>query len=431
MSALLDCFAQQYAALPEPLRAAGGLAESRGKALAAALRDDLPAARAERWRYFPLRPMAQRVFRAATGASVDAALLSDIPAPRLVFVNGWCDRSLSDLSGLAEGVRVESLGRLLHQAHPRDVDWMGRLFTDADESFARLNAALAVEGAVIQLEENVQQTAPLHLVSIGAPEAADVAWHLRHLIELRHGASLSVIEHQLAADAHAHFDNTLCHVHLKPGAVLRHVRQQNASEHATLLYRTDAVLAAGAEYRRVDLELGAAVSRHECNASLQGEAASMICGGAMLADGKRLLDTRLQLEHIARDTRCDLRWRGLATERAKLSFFGGIHIRQGADGTDAQLSNRNLLLSDTAEVNTQPVLVIDADEVKAAHGATVGQLDAQALFYLQSRGIPKPDARALLMQAFLIEVLDVLDDAGPSESLVPMLQTRLERKLSK
>ena len=427
MSALLDSLAQHYTALPEPLRAAGGLAESRSKALAAALQDDLPAARAERWRYFPLRPMAQRVFRAATGASIDAALLSEIPAPRLVFVNGWCDRSLSDLNGLAEGVRVESLGRLLHQAHPRDVAWLGRIFAEADETFARLNAALAVEGAVIQLEENVQQTTPLHLVSIGAPEAADAAWHLRHLIELRHGAALTVIEHQLAADAHAHFDNTLCHVHLKPGAVLRHVRRQAASEHATLLYRTDAVLAAGAEYRRVDLELGAALSRHELNASLQGEAAAVISGGAMLADGKRVLDSRLQVEHIARDTRCDLRWRGLASERGKLNFHGGIHIRVGADGTDAQLSNRNLLLSDSAEVNTQPVLVIDADEVKAAHGATVGQLDHSALFYLQSRGIPQAEARAMLMQAFLIEVLDVLEDEALAESLLPVLQSRFER----
>ena len=147
----------------------------------------------------------------------------------------------------------------------------------------------------------------------------------------------------------------------------------------------------------------------------------------MLADGKRVLDSRLQVEHIARDTRCDLRWRGLASERGKLNFYGGIHIRTGADGTDAQLSNRNLLLSDSAEVNTQPVLVIDADEVKAAHGATVGQLDHSALFYLQSRGIPQAEARAMLMQAFLIEVLDVLEDEALAESLLPVLQSRFER----
>ena len=157
------------------------------------------------------------------------------------------------------------------------------------------------------------------------------------------------------------------------------------------------------------------------------KAAAVISGGAMLADGKRVLDSRLQVEHIARDTRCDLRWRGLASERGKLNFHGGIHIRVGADGTDAQLSNRNLLLSDSAEVNTQPVLVIDADEVKAAHGATVGQLDHSALFYLQSRGIPQAEARAMLMQAFLIEVLDVLEDEALAESLLPVLQSRFER----
>jgi Fe-S cluster assembly protein SufD len=426
MSAVFESFQQRFAEIPEALRAAGGLAESRAEALAAAVADGLPAPRAERWRYTNLRAFGARSYRAAAGAAVDAALIADIPAPRLAFVNGWLDSALSDLSALPEGVSFRALGRVLPGAQARDVVHLGRRFKQADELFARLNAALAVEGALIVVEAGKTIDTPLHIVSIGAPESAEAAWHLRHLIDLGAHASLTVVEHLLSSDAHAHLENSLTQVHLKPGAVLRHARQQSAAPGAQLFQRIDASLAAGAQYRRVDLDLGAGLSRLEFNARLEGEGAQVISGGAQLADGRRALDTRLQMHHIAGNTSCDLRWRGLASGRGKLSFYGGIHIHAGADGTDASLQDRNLLLSDAAEINTQPVLVIDADEVKAAHGATVGELDPGALFYLRSRGLPEAQARALLTRAFLVEALDALDHSELAETLSRALIARLE-----
>ena len=178
----------------------------------------------------------------------------------------------------------------------------------------------------------------------------------------------------------------------------------------------------------MDLELGAGLSRHELNIALQGEGASAIAGGVLLADGRRHLDTRLGIRHQARNTRCELPWRGLADERGRAVFHGGILIQAGADGSDAALSNKNLLLSDSAEIDTQPVLVIHADEVKAAHGATVGRLDEDALFYLRSRGIGREQARAMLVRAFLREPLSVLDDAALAEALAARIGTRLDRR---
>jgi Fe-S cluster assembly protein SufD len=426
MSALLESFAQRWAELPEPLRAAAGLAEARKAALDALLTDGLPANRAEHWRYTNLRALGQRSYRAAAGASLDAALIAHIPRPRIVFVNGWLDASLSDLSGLPAGLSVRALGRVLPDAHARDVVHLGRRFNAAEEIFARANAALAVEGALIEVEADADIEPAVHLVSVGAPESAEAGWHLRHLVDLGANARLSLVEHVLGFEPHAHLDNTLTQVHLKPGAALIHARLQSASDGAQLFTRADAALGAGALYRRVDIELGAALSRLELNAELQGEAANFVSGGAQLADARRAVDVRLNVDHMARDTRCDLRWRGLAAARGRVSFYGGIRIREGADGTDAQLSDRNLLLSDTAEVNTQPVLVIDADEVKAAHGATVGQLDATALFYLRSRGIPRDEARALLTRAFLIEAIEVAEQPALIETLTDALIARIE-----
>lgn len=427
MSALLDSFASAFDALPG--RDAAGLGQARRDALSSALRDGLPGPRSERWKYTPLRAFERRSFAAAAAqpAVFDAALLDDIPAPRIVFVNGRFDAAHSALDALPAGVSLQPLSQALATGDERDVNFLARRFDRADEVFARLNAALADDGVVLRAEEGACSPQPIHLVFVGAVAERDLASHSRHLIELRSGAELTVVEHHLAAGAHAHLANSLAHVHLAARAHLAHVRVQAESTTASLITRTDAVLARSATYRRLDLELGGALSRHELNASLQGEGAQVIANGVLLADGKRHLDTRLGIDHAARDTRCELLWRGLGAGRSKAAFHGGITIREGADGSVAALSNKNLLLSTGAEIDTQPVLEIFADEVQAAHGAAVGQLDATSMFYLRSRGIPEAQARALLTAAFCRETLALVEDASLREAVAARLDAALAR----
>jgi Fe-S cluster assembly protein SufD len=428
MSALLDAFRSGFDALPAALREAGELGAARRAALESALADGLPKARAERWKYTSLRALERRSFAPSTDtASIDPALLAEIPSPRLVFVNGRFDAALSRTGALPDGLILRPLSGQLADGDARAVNFLARRFDAVDETFARLNAALATEGALLRVEAGLRIEAPVHLVFIGAPAAGDQAWHLRHLVELREGSELTVVEHHLAAGAHAHLGNALCHVHLKPAARLIHLRLQDEAEGATSLLRTDAVLASEAEYRRFDLELGAGLSRHELNVSLQGRGARLLANGVLLADGRRHLDTRLGIDHAAPETTCELTWRGLAGDRGRAVFHGGIEIRAGADGSEAMLANKNLLLSEGAEIDTQPVLLIHADEVKAAHGATVGQLDAQALFYLRSRGIPQAAARALLTAAFCREPLQAVASGGLAEALAVRLDAALAR----
>lgn len=380
------------------------------------LRDGLPQ-RAESWKYTSLRQLERRSFAQAAAVAIDPTLLAAIPAPRIVFVNGHFDAVLSDVSALPVGIEVGPLSRLLQGDDPRAVHFLERRYQRIDEPFARLNAALAREGVVVRVDAGVQVESPLHIVHVGAPQdGGDAAWHLRHFIELREGAALQLVEHELAAGEHTHLGNGLLHAHVADGARLSHVRVQDAAARASLFARTDAVLARDAGYARTDLELGAALSRHELNVRLEGDGATLQADGVLLADGRRHADTRLGIEHLARDSRCSLTWRGLAGQRGRAVFHGGITIHPGADGTEADLSNKNLLLSNEAEIDTQPVLVIHADEVKAAHGATVGQLDPTALFYLRSRGLPEMQARALLTGAFCREVVNAIGD-GPSRAL--------------
>ncbi len=399
---------------------------ARREVLDAALHDGLPGPRSEAWKYTSLRQLDRRSFAAppAGTATVDAALLADIPAPRLVFVNGRHAPSLSDLSGLPAGVDLQPLSTAL-AAGDEALRFLARRFERSEHVFARLNAALANEGALLRVAEDTVVELPLHLVFVGAAADADLAWHLRHVIELRRGAALQLLEHHLQSGESAHLANTLTHVQVADNASLAHARLQSDAAGQTSLLRTEAVLERDARYRRVDLELGASLTRHELNVRLEGDNAQLTANGVLLGNGRRHIDTRLGIEHIARDTSAELIWRGVGADRSRVVFHGGINIVAGADGTDARLSNKNLLLSANAEIDTQPVLVIDADEVQAAHGATVGQLDQQALFYLRSRGLPKDRAQALLSAAFCHEPLAAVD--GP---LAGILATHLDRALS-
>jgi len=399
----------------------------RRESLDAALRDGLPMARSEAWKYTSLRALERRSFAPAPeqAAAVDAALLEGIPSPRVVFVNGVFDPVHSDFAALPGTASLRTLSDALADPDPRTGNFMQRRYTRKDEVFARLNTALAREGLVLRLAEHARLAQPLHLVFVGVPVAKGIATHARHLVELRRGAEATIVEHHLGDGDHDNLGNVVTHIHLAQGAVLRHYRVQAESARATLFMRTDAVLARDAQYQRLDLELGAALSRHELNVRLEGEGAMLLANGIELASGRRHLDTRLGVEHIAGKTACDLTWRSIAGGRGRAVFHGGITIRAGADGSDANLSNKNLLLSDQGEIDSQPVLEIHADEVKAAHGTTVGQLDPTAMFYLRSRGIPEAEARTLLTGAFCREVLGMVDEPALRESLTASLDRAL------
>lgn len=422
-SPLVEALDAQATALAE---ATPALAPARALAREAALAHGVPTTRNERWKYTALRALAARRFEApAARVDVDLKVIADVPAPRLVIANGRYAPALSDLHGLAEGLRVRLLSEVLRDAPTEAAGWLATDTAATDAAFQQWNGALADEGFVLEVEPGVRVATPLHLVVIGVEDGADRAFHLRHRITLGAGAALVVAKHHLGAGAHRHLLNTVLHVELGEGATLTQARMQRETDGATLIQRTQATLGANAHYRRLDLELGGALSRHELDVALAGDGAQLDANGVLLADGRRHLDTRLGIEHRARDTRCELTWRGLGAQRGRAVFHGGILIAEGADGSNATLSNKNLLLDDGAEIDTQPVLVIHADDVQAAHGATVGRLDDTALFYLRARGVPLAEATAMLTAAFLREPLGVLANEPLEAALAATLDARL------
>lgn len=415
---------------PPPASTAAWLGEAREAALAALRRDGLPDAREEAWKYTSLRALGQRrLLRGDAGAltrSIDPQVLGDaVPAgPRMVFVNG---RFRSDLSHLPDidGLQLLPLDTALADAAEMVRAGLGRRYEARAEAFARLNTATAADGVVLRVADGARIAVPLELVWIGAPAEADLAWNARMLVELGAGAALTLIERQAAAAPHAHLGNLVGQFTLGAGARLDLLQLQDAAAGSSLIRRSEARLAADAVLTLHTLEAGAQLLRHDLVVELAGDRSRLVSRGVFALRGRQHADTHLDVRHVARDTACDLVWRGVADARARGVFHGAITIAPGADGSDAMLSNKNLLLSAQAEIDTQPVLEIHADEVKAAHGATVGQLDEQALFYLRSRGLPAEAARSLLTQAFCAAVFADIGSAPLREQVMARLAAAL------
>ena len=415
-----------------PASGIGWLDSARREAMQAFAAAGLPDTRNELWKYTALRALERRSYGARDGGAATRAIaegafaLPGVCGPRLVFVNGVFRGDLSRLDDLPAGLTLQPLSRAL-DLKPEPLRFaLSR--QEPRDAFAALNLALASDGIVLHVAEGARIETPVHLVHLGTPAEGDVAWHARNLIELGADAQLNLVEHHVAAGEHAHFAGVVNETILRERSQLDLLVVQDAASTATLLRRSDLRLHEDARVTLHALELGGALARHELRVALDGDRSRVDTRGAFALRGRQHADTELLIEHRGRDTASDSLWRGVADGRARGVFHGAITVHPGADGSDAQLSNKNLLLSPDAEIDTRPALEIYADEVKAAHGATVGQLDEHALFYLRSRGVPAEQARMLLVRAFCAVALGDMEPQALREHCDALLLAHLPRE---
>lgn len=407
------------------------LDQARQTQLDAFLREGLPGPRTEAWKYTALRALERRAFGPgdvdAAKREIDPAQLElpGVDGPKLVFVHGVFRPDLSTLDELAEGLTLLPLSQALADDAEALRFFLTRGWDDQADAFARLNAALAGDGMVLRVAPAARIEQPVHLLHVGTSSETDLAWHVRNIVELGEGACLSLVEHHVGTGKQRNLGTQVSDVILRAGAELDWVALQDAAEGVTLIRHDNLQLDADAKARLHALELGGSLVRHELDANLKGDGARLDTRGVFIPRGRQHLDTHLDIRHAATNTSSDSLWRGVADQRGRGVFHGQIIVAAGADGADANLSNKNLLLSPHAEIDTQPVLEIYADEVLAAHGATVGQLDETALFYLRSRGLPRDEARRVLTAAFCSAAIDSM----PIDALRAFCEARLIQRL--
>jgi Fe-S cluster assembly protein SufD len=377
-----------------------------------------PTAKTEAWRYTPLAGLLAGEFSIdAPAAPLDAARLKGVvfgreAANRLVFVNGKLRADLSALTRLAPGIELMSFAEALERRPDLVEARAGQAPGLGQHPFGALNAAFAADGFVLALAPGARAEAPIEIVHIGAGAENPPVYHPRNLIVAGAGAHATVIEHHVGLCIGAYFANSVTEIALGEGAVLRHCKVEDEAREAFHIAYTGAALAEGAHYDSFVFSIGGRLARNEIHVALGGRRAQCRLNGAYLARGEQVLDHTTVIDHASPETSSRELYKGVLDGRARGVFQGRITVRPGAQKADGQQMNRALLLSDKAEINSKPELEISADDVKCSHGATAGELDDQSLFYLRSRGIPEAEARRLLVEAFLAEVIDAVALAG-------------------
>lgn len=276
---------------------------------------------------------------------------------------------------------------------------------------------------VIRVDGDIDE--PLHIVYANLPSSGPTRWKADVEVVVERG-SACVVEQVLGTAGAAVLGSLRRRVTLAAGTRLDLVSLCELPESVAMYRLFDANVGADAVLSTSHALLGGRLQRLDLQVALAGERARLESRGVFALRGRAHADTCLDVRHEARDTVCDLAWRGVADQRARGIFHGAITVAAGADGSDARLSNKNLLLSPHAEIDTKPVLEIYADEVKAAHGATVGQIDERALFYLRSRGIPRAEARRMMVVAFCHEALAGISDKALRGYVEARLNAQLE-----
>ena len=373
-----------------------------------------PASRDEEWRFTPIGPIAQTAWRPSPGlaATVDAERLAPFVFGHpewstLVFVNGAYSASRSRIADLPEGVRVGSLAEALRtdgavlQAH------LARHAPIEGSPFTALNTAGFRDGGLVHVPAGLELEGPVHFVFLTTPDAEGTAIHPRNLIVVERGARASVIESYvtLAPDG-VYWTNPVTEVAAAAGSWLEHTRIQRESERAQHVALTHVDQGRDSHYRSFSMAMGGALARHNLHVRLNDENVETLMYGLYLTRGEQVVDNHTAIFHDQPNCRSWEVYKGVLDGRSRAVFNGKVFVRPEAQKTDAKQTNRNLLLSDLAKVDTKPQLEIFADDVKCTHGATVGRLDDIALFYARSRGVPREAAERLLTYAFAAEVIE-------------------------
>lgn len=419
-TALVERFRATKADLP----GSGEVAHRRAEAFALVEAMGLPHRRVEEWKYTDWRALMREVAPPAArpdaaesrSALATARAFAAIESVTLTFINGHFMRPPADLAGLGAGVEVVSLTDALASGHPALAD-MGRVeAARANVAFA-LNTALMAEGAVIRVAKGCQAERPLHLrfVNAGAPAFSAAP---RVIVVVEDGASVTLLESHEGPAGLAYQVNSALEIVAGEHARVAHVRHNAEGREALALSTLAVTLGARARLETLNVVTGAAVSRHQVFLAFAGEGATARLNGATMVGGRQHADTTLIVDHAAAGGESRELYKTVLDGEATGVFQGKIIVRPGAQKTDGRMMSAALLLSESATMNNKPELEIFADDVQCAHGATCGALDEDLLFYLMARGLPRPQAEALMIEAFLGEAIESVALEGVREALM-------------
>ncbi|MEE4191655.1 MAG: Fe-S cluster assembly protein SufD [Halieaceae bacterium] len=400
------------------------LAERRDAAAARWRESSKPTRKTEAWKYTSLLPL-ERDFSAPTAADMATPALPDFGGEQLLFVDGQLQGDLSSLA-LPDGVSLVRFADANEAQAQQIAARLGSVVDSDKHLFANLNDANLSDGLFLHVEANARLEAPLHLVYQTSDREPAFSVSQRLLVVLEDNAEASLVEH-FQGTSPAAFTNGITELVLGAGSRLRHRRLQLESAGAMHIGGVHARLERDSQLDSFHLALGSELKRIDIVVEHAGSGAHCDLNGIYLLRGSEHVDYHTCIEHAVPHCTTDEVFRGIMGDSSSAVFNGRIHIHPDAQKTRAELSNKNLLTSTDAEINTKPELEIYADDVQCAHGATVAQLDEGMLHYLRTRGVERAEAEVMLSYGFINELVDALDNEALREYLHPLLAERLTR----
>lgn len=377
----------------------------------------LPTRRREEWKYTDVSALGQQDFSVpvplhSLGQSLeDHHLLHLLPAKevsplRLVFVDGFYSHTLSHPAKFPNGVETGSLGSAVRGDHPKVETHLASYAKPDENSFVALNSAFIEDGAWVYIPEGIRLSVPVHLVYLSTNSDRPGSRFPRNLVVVGNGSAVTIIEEYIGDAGAVYFSNPVTEINLGDGAEVEHYKVQRESTDAFHIATIEVKQGEGSRFVSHNFSFGGRLARNNIHSYLMGAGSSCTLNGLFMIGGTQHVDNHTLIHHGAPDCRSEELYHGILDEKAHGVFNGKIYVEREAQRTDSRQTSRSLMLSTDTVIDAKPQLEIFADDVKCTHGATVGQIDRDSLYYMRSRGISVDEARRMLMRGFARQITD-------------------------
>jgi Fe-S cluster assembly protein SufD len=425
---------ERFSALERDAKQPAWLASARKAGLARYTELGLPTLRDEDWRFTNVSPLVKLPFRPVIAPAIDGVAagalkqlaFAGVPGVKLVFVNGHYAEALSHTAKLPAGVKVSNLAAALATDPALVEQHLGRYAPPADNGFAALNQAFFGDGGFVHVPAGQVVTAPIQFIYISTGRPGGATIHPRNLVVAGANSQVTVLESYVALGGSGYFTNAATELFAGANARLEFVKFQDEAADAFHIASFHGEFGRSSQVNVHSFALGAKLSRNNIRVKLAGEGLECILNGLYLTRGEQLADHHMIVEHAQPHCASHEYFNGILDDKSRGVFHGRILVQPVAQKTDAKQTNKNLLLSDEASADTKPQLEIYADDVKCTHGATIGQLNTESIFYLRSRGIGPETARRMLIHAFAGEIIERIQHEAVREELDRRVWERLE-----
>ena len=391
-----------------------------------------PSTRKENWKYTDVRPIAKNLFSNIANGNVvisddeiDAILFKELECIELVFVNGTYSKKYSNIKNLPNELTIKNMANALGNDEDFLKKHLAQYVNDNSSSFTALNTAFIQDGAYINVPSDLILERPISITYVSKDNSNIFATHPRNLIFMGENSKATIIENYIGIDNTNYFTNAVTETSLSQGASLKHYKIQQESSNAFHIGNLNTSQNKDSRFESHSISIGGALVRNDINAQLNEEGAEIIMNGLYMTDNAQHIDNHTRVDHFKPYTQSNQNYRGVLNGKSRGVFNGKVVVHPQAQKIEAYQNNANLLLSDDAEIDTKPELEIYADDVKCNHGATIGQLDNDMLFYLRSRAVDEQTARSLLTYAFVDEIINNISFQSIKNKLEHLIIGRL------